>query len=113
VPPDTDTVYTHPGGDGNNHVPSGGASGNYLKWSPSGVATRAGVDYANSAGSADTVNLDYENKTVSSVCSGTSYDNGYTTSISGCSIETSGKKVIFITTLRGYYNNCYSAQCCG
>jgi hypothetical protein len=32
-------VYTHPTGAGNNHVPTGGATGNYLKWSASGVAT--------------------------------------------------------------------------
>jgi hypothetical protein len=31
--------YSHPTGAGNNHIPSGGASGKFLKWSSSGVAT--------------------------------------------------------------------------
>ena len=34
----TDTIYTHPTGAGNNHIPSGGASGQILRWSASGVA---------------------------------------------------------------------------
>ena len=36
---DNDTAYTHPTGAGNNHIPSGGSSGDYLKYSSSGVAT--------------------------------------------------------------------------
>ena len=39
---DTDTVYTHPTTAGNKHVPTGGSSGNYLKYGGfSGVATWA------------------------------------------------------------------------
>ncbi|MBR1988825.1 MAG: hypothetical protein IKA36_07305 [Clostridia bacterium] len=34
----TDTVYTHPTTAGNKHIPSGGASGQILKWSSSGTA---------------------------------------------------------------------------
>jgi len=34
----TDTVYTHPTTSGNKHIPSGGASGQFLKWSASGTA---------------------------------------------------------------------------
>ena len=34
----TDTVYTHPTGAGNNHIPAGGAAGKFLKWSSDGVA---------------------------------------------------------------------------
>ena len=30
--------YTHPTGNGNNHIPANGASGNFLKWLSSGVA---------------------------------------------------------------------------
>jgi hypothetical protein len=37
----TDTVYTHPTGAGNNHIPSGGSTGQFLKWSSSGVAVWA------------------------------------------------------------------------
>jgi hypothetical protein len=38
VPPDTDTVYTHPTNPGNKHVPSGGSSGQILRWSKDGTA---------------------------------------------------------------------------
>lgn len=38
VPPDTNTVYTHPTSSGYKHIPSGGASGQILKWSSSGTA---------------------------------------------------------------------------
>jgi len=37
----TDTVYTHPITAGNKHVPSGGSSGKYLKYSASGTAAWA------------------------------------------------------------------------
>lgn len=39
-------VYTHPTGAGNNHVPTGGAAGNYLKYGASGTATWATPDLA-------------------------------------------------------------------
>lgn len=35
----TDTVYTHPTTSGNKHIPSGGSSGQILKWSADGTAT--------------------------------------------------------------------------
>ena len=38
VPPDTDTVYTHPTSAGNKHIPSGGSSGQCLKYSAAGTA---------------------------------------------------------------------------
>lgn len=34
----TDTVYTHPTTSGNKHIPSGGSSGQILKWSADGTA---------------------------------------------------------------------------
>ena len=37
----TDTVYTHPITSGNKHIPSGGSSGQFLKWSADGTATWA------------------------------------------------------------------------
>ena len=40
----TDTVYTHPTTAGNKHIPSGGSSGQFLKWSASGTAVWAAVD---------------------------------------------------------------------
>ena len=32
------TVYTHPTGSGNNHIPTGGSSGQYLGWNSDGAA---------------------------------------------------------------------------
>lgn len=37
--PAQDTVYTHPTGAGNNHIPAGGAANQVLRWSALGVAT--------------------------------------------------------------------------
>lgn len=34
----TDTVYTHPSTSGNKHIPSGGSSGQILRWSADGTA---------------------------------------------------------------------------
>lgn len=39
VPPDTNTVYTHPTTSGNKHIPSGGKSGQILRWSSDGTAS--------------------------------------------------------------------------
>lgn len=36
-----DTVYTHPTSSGNKHIPSGGSSGQFLKWSADGTAVWA------------------------------------------------------------------------
>lgn len=38
---DTNTTYTHPTTSGNKHIPSGGSSGQFLKWSSDGTATWA------------------------------------------------------------------------
>lgn len=35
----TDTVYTHPTTSGNKHIPSGGSSGQILRWASDGTAT--------------------------------------------------------------------------
>lgn len=42
---DTDTVYTHPTSAGNKHIPTGGAAGQFLKYSSSGTATWATPSY--------------------------------------------------------------------
>ena len=42
--PDNDTVYIHPTGAGNNHIPPGGSSGQYLKYSSAGAAAWASPD---------------------------------------------------------------------
>lgn len=39
VAKDNNTVYTHPTTSGNKHIPSGGASGQILRWSADGTAT--------------------------------------------------------------------------
>lgn len=39
--PAHDTVYTHPTSSGNKHIPSGGAAGQFLKWSADGTAVWA------------------------------------------------------------------------
>lgn len=39
VPPDNNTVYTHPTTAGNKHIPAGGISGQILRWSADGTAT--------------------------------------------------------------------------
>lgn len=44
VPPDDDTVYTHPTTAGNKHIPSGGSSGQFLGWSASGTAKWTNID---------------------------------------------------------------------
>lgn len=36
---DNNTVYTHPTSSGNKHIPSGGSSGQILRWSADGTAT--------------------------------------------------------------------------
>jgi hypothetical protein len=41
----TDTVYTHPASAGNKHVPTGGAAGQFLKYSSSGTAVWATPSY--------------------------------------------------------------------
>ena len=42
---DTNTVYTHPTTAGNKHIPSGGASGQFLKYTSSGTAVWATPSY--------------------------------------------------------------------
>lgn len=52
----TDTVYTHPTTSGNKHIPSGGSSGQILRWSADGTAVW-GADnnttYSNATTTAD------------------------------------------------------------
>lgn len=46
VPPDTNTVYTHPTTVGNIHLPAGGEAGNFLKWSALGTGAWADIALA-------------------------------------------------------------------
>lgn len=43
----TDTVYAHPATAGNKHIPAGGASGQFLKWSADGTAIWAADNNTN------------------------------------------------------------------
>lgn len=51
VPPDNNTVYTHPTSAGNKHIPAGGSSGQILRWSGDGTAVW-GVDNNTTYGAA-------------------------------------------------------------
>ena len=52
---DTNTVYTHPTTSGNKHIPSGGSSGQILRWSADGTAVwGADNNTLNTAGSTNT-----------------------------------------------------------
>lgn len=42
--------YTHPSGNGNNHIPVNGASGNFLKWLSSGTAQWANITWSDITG---------------------------------------------------------------
>ena len=70
--PAQDTVYTHPTTSGNKHIPSGGSSGQILKWSADGTAVWANntasitVDSSLSSTSTNPV----QNKVINSALSG-------------------------------------------
>ena len=53
---DTNTVYTHPTTSGNKHIPSGGSSGQILRWNSDGTA-EWGTDNNNTYTAATTTNL--------------------------------------------------------
>lgn len=42
--------YTHPTGNGNNHIPANGVSGNFLKWLSSGAAQWANITWSDITG---------------------------------------------------------------
>lgn len=46
--------YTHPTGNGNNHIPVNGASGNFLKWLSSGAAQWANITWSDITGKPST-----------------------------------------------------------
>ena len=72
----TDTIYTHPTTSGNKHIPSGGASGQFLKWSADGTATWAiDNDTLNTAGSTDTNSKIYLVGATSQASSAQTYSN--------------------------------------
>lgn len=48
--------YTHPSGNGNNHIPVNGASGNFLKWLSSGAAEWANITWNDITGKPSSFN---------------------------------------------------------
>lgn len=42
--------YTHPNGNGNSHLPSGGVSGNFIKWLSAGVGQWANITWSDIRG---------------------------------------------------------------
>lgn len=53
----TDTTYTHPTTSGNKHIPAGGSSGQFLKWSADGTAAWADIPAAEAATESDIDNI--------------------------------------------------------
>ena len=63
VPPDNDTVYTHPTSAGNKHVPAGGSADQYLKYSSAGTAVWADLAAGGATGGNSGANkVFYENE---------------------------------------------------
>ena len=54
---DTDTVYSHPTGAGNKHIPAGGASGNFLKYDSAGTAVWATPSYTTDTNTTTTADV--------------------------------------------------------
>lgn len=52
---DTNTVYTHPTTSGNKHIPSGGASGQILRWNSDGTAEWGADNNTTYSAASDTV----------------------------------------------------------
>ena len=70
---DTNTTYTHPTTSGNKHIPSGGSSGQVLKWSEDGTATW-GTDNNTTYSAGTGISLSgttFSNSGVRSIASGT------------------------------------------
>ena len=57
---DTDTVYTHPTTAGNKHIPTGGATDQYLKYDSSGTAVWADVSGGATGAGGDKVFMENE-----------------------------------------------------
>ena len=56
----TDTVYTHPTTTGNKHIPTGGATDQYLKYSASGTAVWAAVSGGATGAGGDAIFVENE-----------------------------------------------------
>jgi hypothetical protein len=60
VPTDTNTVYTHPTTAGDKHIPTGGATDQYLKYDSSGTAVWADVSGGATGAGGDKVFMENE-----------------------------------------------------
>ena len=52
--------YTHPSDDGNMHIPTGGTSGNFVKWSADGTGSWSGITNADVTGFGTAADLNIE-----------------------------------------------------
>lgn len=60
-------TYTHPTGAGYNHIPAGGATGNYLKWSALGTAVWSSIAWGDLTGVPTSFTPAAHNQTVSTI----------------------------------------------
>jgi hypothetical protein len=96
---DTDTVYTHPTSAGNKHVPTGGSSGQFLKYSSSGTAVWAADNNTDtnttySAGS----NMSLSGTTFSATDTNTTYSAGSNMSLSGTTFSATDTNTTYSVT---------------
>ena len=74
--------YTHPTGNGNNHIPANGVSGNFLKWLSSGAAQWTNITWSDITGKPNSFTPSSHNHTKANITDfPTSMKNPYTLSI--------------------------------
>ena len=74
--------YTHPTGNGNNHIPANGVSGNFLKWLSSGAAQWTNITWSDITGKPNSFTPSSHNHTKANITDfPTSMKNPYALSI--------------------------------
>ena len=113
---DTDTKYTHPTTAGNKHIPSGGSSGQILRWSSNGTAVWGdddNTDTLNTAGSSDT------NKKIFLIGADTQAFDAVTCSHDTAYVDTDGhvysnsKQVVNLSDTQALTNKTYNGYTLG
>ncbi|WP_416259517.1 hypothetical protein, partial [Fusobacterium mortiferum] len=75
--------YTHPTGNGNNHIPANGVSGNFLKWLSSGAAQWTNITWSDITGKPNSFTPSSHNHTKANITDfPTSMKNPYALTIS-------------------------------
>lgn len=93
--------YSHPTGAGNNHLPSGGATGNYIKWNANGVGTWANVSWSDVTSKPSTFTPTAHTHSANQITD--LYSNIYTKGEVNTMVANAGD-------LRGSGNNIFSGQ---